>query len=236
MTTEEVLAELKSLGNAGIKRMLMRNHGIREPCFGARIGDMKKIQKRIKRDHQLALGLYATGNYDAMYFAGLIADDARMTKADLERWVKQAQGGALANSTVPWVAAEGRFGWELALKWIESPKPHVASAGWHTLSCLVALKADADLDLAKLKQLMASVKKDIRKAPDAVRYAMNGFVISVGCYVKSLTALARETGEAIGPVEADLGNNQCQIPFAPDYIRKVEERGTIGKKRKTVKC
>jgi hypothetical protein len=112
----------------------------------------------------------------------------------------------------------------------------VASAGWATLSCLVALRADADLDLAKLKQLIARVRKDIRPAPDAVRYAMNGFLISVGCYVKSLTALARKTGEAIGPVEADLGNNQCQIPFAPDYIRKVEQRGTIGKKRKTVKC
>lgn len=41
---------------------------------------------------------------------------------------------------------------------------------------------------------------------------------------------------AYGPVTADLGNNQCQMPFAPDYIRKVQKRGAIGKKRKTVKC
>jgi len=65
---------------------------------------------------------------------------------------------------------------------------------------------------------------------------MNNFVISVGCYVKSLKDLAMQTGERIGKVTADLGNNSCQIPFAPDYIRKVEKRGTIGKKRKTVKC
>ena len=53
---------------------------------------------------------------------------------------------------------------------------------------------------------------------------------------KSLTEFAIRTGEAIGPVTADLGNNSCQVFFAPDYIRKVQKRGTIGKKRKTAKC
>lgn len=236
MTSQQVLAELKAMGSEGTRRMLMKNHGVREPCFGVKIGDMKKIQKRIKMDYQLALDLYDSGNYDAMYLAGLIADDAQMTRKDLQRWVDKALGGCLAGTTVPTVAAQGRFGWELALKWIESPKGHIASAGWFTLSCLVALKEDDELDLAQLKQLVARVKQTMHPAPGDVRYAMNNFVISVGCHVKSLTKLALETGEKIGPVEADLGDNQCQIPFAPDYIRKVEQRGTIGKKRKTVKC
>ena len=42
--------------------------------------------------------------------------------------------------------------------------------------------------------------------------------------------------EKIGPVHADLGNNSCQIPFAPDYIQKVAKVGGIGKKRKTIRC
>ena len=71
---------------------MLRNHGVQEPFFGVKIGDMKKIQKRIKKDYQLALDLYDTGNYDAMYLAGLIADDARMTKKDLNQWVKMANG------------------------------------------------------------------------------------------------------------------------------------------------
>ena len=28
----------------------------------------------------------------------------------------------------------------------------------------------------------------------------------------------------------------CQVPFATDYIRKVQKRGAIGKKRKKAKC
>ena len=80
------------------------------------------------------------------------------------------------------------------------------------------------------------VQQTIHQAPDAVRRQMNGFLIAVGCYVPPLTEFALQTGEKIGPVTADLGNNDCQMPFAPDYIRKVQKRGTIGKKRKSAKC
>lgn len=235
MTAQQVLDELKPLGSESYKRVLMNNHGVKEPCFGVKISELKKIQKRIKMDYQLALDLYDTGNYDAMYLAGLIADDARMTKKDLNRWVEKV-GSALCGATVPWVAAGSPHGHELALEWIESPKPLVASAGWATLNGLVAIKDDTELDLAELKRLVRRVEKTIHNSPDAVRYAMNNFVISVGCYVKSLKDLAKLTGEKIGKVTADLGNNSCQIPHAPDYIRKVEKCGTIGKKRKTVKC
>ena len=80
-SASSILEELQALGDEKTKAMLMRNHGVREPCFGVKIGDMKPIVKRIKKDHQLALALYDTGNYDAQYFAGLIADDAAMSKA-----------------------------------------------------------------------------------------------------------------------------------------------------------
>ena len=128
MTAREIVEELRTLGAESIKKVL-RNHGVQEPFFGVKIGDMKKIQKRIKKDYQLALDLYDTGNYDAMYLAGLIADDAKMTKKDLNQWVKSANGGALASATVPWVAAGSQYGYEIALEWIESEKENVAVAG-----------------------------------------------------------------------------------------------------------
>ncbi|MEX2140813.1 MAG: DNA alkylation repair protein [Pirellulales bacterium] len=236
MTAEQILKELKPLGKESYKKLLFKNYGVKEPCFGVSIGELKKFEKRIKKDYQLALDLYDTGNYDAMYLAGLIADDARMTKKDLQRWVDKAYAGSLPGATVPWVAAGSSHGHELALEWIESPKPLVASAGWVTLASLVSIKDDEELDLAELKRLLKRVQKTIHQAPDLVRYQMNAFVISVGSYVKPLTELAIQIGEEIGPVTADLGNNNCQVPFAPDYIGKVQQRGTIGKKRKTAKC
>jgi len=235
MNAQEILSEIKPLGSASYKKVLF-NHGVREPCFGVKISDLKKIQKRVKTDYRLALDLYDTGNYDAMYLAGLIADDARMTRKDLQRWVRQAYGAALAGTTVPTVAAGSPHGHEMALEWIESSKPMVAVAGWATLCCLVALKPDAELDLKHLTALLRRIRKVIHKAPDPVRYQMNMFVISVGCHVTPLTKLAVEMGEEIGPVSVDMGPTACQVPFAPDYIRKVEQRGILGRKRKTVKC
>lgn len=236
MTAKEILAELKPLGRESYKRVLLKNYGVREPCFGVPIGELKKFQKRIKKDHQLALDLYDSGNYDAMYLAGLIADDARMTKRDLQHWVERAYAGSLPGATVPWVTAGSAHGWEMALKWIESSKALVAAAGWATLSCLVSVKPDEELDLAAVRILLQRVAKTIRQAPDVVRYQMNGFLISTGCHVKSLTGFCLDLGEGIGAVSCDLGNNDCRVPFAPDYIRKVGQRGTIGKKRRTMKC
>jgi len=236
MTAQEILKQLKPLGRESYKRVLMNNHGVQEPCYGVPISELKKFQKRIKRDYQLALDLYASGNYDAMYLAGLIADDARMTKQDLQGWLDKASHHAVACFVVGWVAAGSPHGRDLALEWIDSPKSLVAVAGWSVLSGLVAIKDDAELDLAELKKLLTRVQKTIHEASDLVRHQMNGFVIAVGCHVAALTDHALRVGEQIGPVRCDLGDNDCKTPFAPDYIRKVQQRGTIGKKRKSVKC
>ena len=235
MTAKQILAELKPLGSDSYKKV-MANHGLKEPFFGVKISELKKIQKRIKKDYQLALDLYDTGNYDAMYLAGLIADDARMTKKDLQRWMATATHAPLASSTVPWVAAGSPHAWELALEWIDSKKALTAEAGWATLRSFVSIRDDSELDLPELKRLLARVRKSIHQAPNNVRYQMNSFVIAVGSYVKSLTSTALEFAEKIGPVSVDMGNTSCQVPFAPDYIRKVQKRGTIGKKRKSAKC
>jgi len=235
MTAAEIVEELRPLGSETYRKVL-RNHCVSEPFFGVKIEDMKKIQKRVKKDYQLALDLYDTGIYDAMYLAGLIADDPRMTKKDLRRWLDRAPCAGISEYTVPWVAAESPHGRELALEWIDSAKEDVAAAGWATLSSLVAIKGDADLDLAELKRLLQRVHKTIHEQPNRVRYVMNSFVIAVGSYVKSLTDLALQTAAKIGNVTVDMGGTACKVPYAPEYIHKVQQRGAIGKKRKTAKC
>src|SRR5215510_9540470 len=186
MTAAEIVEEIRPLGSDGYKKIL-RNHGVREPVLGVKVEDLKKIQKRIRKDYRLALDLYDTGVYDAMYLAGLIADDSKMTKKDIQHWLATASSAALCEFTVAWVAAESNHGWELALKWIDSSKEGTASAGWSTLAGLVAIKDDTELDLAELKRLLQRVQKTIHDSPNRVRYAMNNFVIAVGSYVKSLT-------------------------------------------------
>ena len=234
MTAKDIVAELKKLGTEQTKKMWL-THGAQEPCLGVKVEDMKKIQKRVKMDYQLALDLYDTGIADAMYLAGLIADDAKMTKKDLQKWVENATWGMVAEYTVPWVASASPHGREIALKWMESKDEAIASAGWGTYSSLVAITEDADLDLAEIKSLLARVAKTIHKQPNRVKYVMNSFVIAVACHVKPLHKLAVDTANGIGKVAVDLVG-ACKIPFAPDHIKKFEARSAIGKKRKSPKC
>jgi 3-methyladenine DNA glycosylase AlkD len=235
VTAQDIINEIKPLGRESYKKV-MRNHGVREPFFGVKIEDLKKIQKRIKKDYRLALELYASGISDAMYLAGLIADETQMTKKDLQRWVDGAYCGLHSEYTVPWVAAESPHGRELALKWIDSKKETVAAAGWATFSGIVSVSDDADLDLDELEQLLERVEETIHDQPNRVRYAMNGFVIGVGSYVQPLTPRALKAAQTIGHVTIDVGNTSCKVPYAPDYIKKVQARGAIGKKRKTTRC
>ena len=235
MTAQEVVDELKALGKPSIKKVLI-SHGAREPFFGVSIEDLKKLQKRIKKDHALALELYETGISDAMYLAGLIVDDARMTRKDLTRWVKAAYWYLLSESTVPWVAAEGPHGWAIGLEWIESRTEAIAAAGWSTLGAVLKIKPADELDMAKIGELLDRVARTIHDRPNRVRLLMNGFVIDVGSYVAPLTDRSLEVADKIGLVKVDMGGTACKVPGAREYIEKVRTAGKLGKKRETAKC
>jgi len=235
MEVNEIMAELKAMGSDSIKKILLK-HGVKEPFFGVKVEYLKTIQKKVKTNYQLAKDLYATGNADAMYLAGLIADDEKMTKDDLQTWVKLAVSNNIGEYTVPWVTAGSRYGFELACEWINNKEEHIAASGWSTLSNTVALKPDDELDLKVLKDLLTRVEQTIHTAANRVRYTMNGFVISLGAYVAALSDDAIAAANKIGTVTVDMNGTACKIPAAAEYIQKNLARGKPFAKKKTVKC
>lgn len=235
MTKDDVMKELEKKGSPSIKKIFL-NHGGAEPMYGVKIADLKIIQKKVKRDHELAMKLFETGNYDAMYLAGLIADESKMSKKDIQQWAERSTSSGISEYTVAWVAAESDHGWELGMKWIDSPQERIASAGWSTLSGVISMKPDGELDIPGIRKLLQRVQKEIHTAQNRVRYTMNNFVIVVGGYIKELTKEASDTAKKNGKVTVDMGGTACLVPSATDYIKKMEAKGNIGKKKKTVKC
>jgi 3-methyladenine DNA glycosylase AlkD len=235
MTVEEIMTELRSKGSDGIRRIFLK-HGIKDPMFGVKIEYLKLIQKKIKMDYQLAKDLYETGNADAMYLAGLIADDKKMTISDLQNWARKAVSNNISEYTVPWVAAGSLYGYELALDWIDAPEEYIAAAGWATLAELVSLRENDCLDAETLKPLLARVVTHISTAKNRVRYVMNKFVIAAGIYEPAITNDAMAAAKKIGQVSVDMNGTACKVPDAAGYILKIKEKGTLGKKKKTVKC
>jgi hypothetical protein len=142
----------------------------------------------------------------------------------------------LSEYSVPWVACESPHARELALKWIDAKKEHVAAAGWNTYAGIVSVRPDAELDLAEIEALLARIERGIGAAPNRVKYCMNGFVIAVGAGVKPLLAKANATAKKLGTVAVDMGGTACRVPDALAMIQKIEGLGRVGKKRKTMKC
>ena len=235
MTANEILIELKKYGDAQTKNTLIK-HGAREPFFGVKVADLKKILKKTKKNHELSLELYQTGNSDAMYLAGLMADENKITESQLDDWIDKAYWYYLSEFAVPWVAAETHFGFDLGMKWIQSDKERIASAGWATLAYYAGVNQDEDLDIKTYSLLLDKVANEIHHAQNRVRFVMNGFVIAISIFIKDLTDKAIAVAGKIGKIDVDMNGTACKVPLATEYINKAIENGQIGKKRKTARC
>ena len=213
-------------------------HGMAtERMFGVSIADLKLIAKTIKGQQALACELYETGNLDAMYLAGLVADGSQMTKKQLNGWAEGAVNlQMISEYTVPWVTVENPDARDLAIQWIKSKKERVASSGWCTYAGLVAIKPDEELNLSEIEGLLGTIVKAIDGAQNRVRYTMNGFVIAVGTYVKPLLKQAKASARQIGAVSVDMGDTACNVRPAAAYIEKIEASGRVGQKQKTIRC
>lgn len=235
MNAELVMQELEALGKERTKKMYISN-GAHEPLFGVATGAMKPIAKKIKIDQTLAEELYATGNYDAMYFAGVIADPKAMTVEDFNRWIDAAYFYMLSDYVVAVTLAEAPIAQEVADAWIASGEELKMSAGWSCYCWLLGNRKDSEFSESKLANMLDVVKNTIHDVPERTKSAMNNFLYTVAISYVPLHEQAVATAQAIGPVEMKRDNKKSTQLNAYETIQKEIERGRIGFKRKYVRC
>lgn len=235
MDFNQVMKRLEEMGTAQTRKTFSRHGAPSESMFGVKVADLKTLLKPLKGNQELALQLFNSGNSDAMYLAGLIADGSKMSEFELQKWVESATWYMISEFTVPWVASENPDGFEIALKWIDSNIEKIAASGWVTLSCLISIRADEDINRSLILRLINRIENEIHHSPSRVRYSMNNFIISAGGYLRDLTNEAKLSARKIGIVYVDMGDTACKVPDAIEYIDKMIVRGPV-KKKKTAKC
>ncbi|MBD8500435.1 DNA alkylation repair protein [Paenibacillus arenosi] len=235
MNFETVMQELEALGKERTKKIYMSS-GAHEPLFGVATGHMKPIAKKIKINQELAEQLYVTGNYDAMYFAGVIADPKAMMKADFDRWMDTAYFYMLSDYVVAVTLAEADIAQEVADDWITSDEELKMSAGWSCYCWLLGNRKDHEFSESKIANMLETVKNTIHDAPDRTKYSMNNFLFTVATSYTPLHDLAVETGKAVGPVEVQTDKAKSKFINASDNIQKAVDKGQVGFKRKHVRC
>ncbi|MBO9607775.1 MAG: DNA alkylation repair protein [Paenibacillaceae bacterium] len=234
MNLDSVMQELGALGKERLKKMYMAN-GAHEPLFGVATGEMKPLFRKIKLNQPLAEELYATGNYDAMYFAGIIAEPNAMTAADYERWIEGAYFYMLSDYVVAVTLAEANIAQEVSDRWIASGDELRMSAGWSCYCWLLGNRPDSAFSADKLTGMLDLAKATIHDAPERAKYSMNNFIYTTAVSYVPLHDKAVETAAAVGPVEVRKDKKKSVI-VASERIEKSIARGEIGFKRKHVRC
>ncbi|MFS0667929.1 DNA alkylation repair protein [Peribacillus frigoritolerans] len=235
MNVEMVMQELEDLGKERTKKMYISN-GAHEPLFGVATGAMKPIVRKIKINQDLAEELYSTGNYDAMYFAGIIADPKAMTESDYDRWMDAAYFYMLSDYVVAVTLSESDIAQEVSDKWIASGEELRMSAGWSCYCWLLGNRKDVEFSESKISDMLDLVKHTIHESPERTKSAMNNFLSTVGVSYLPLHDKAVETAKAIGIVEVKQDKKKSSFLNAYESIQKEVGRGRLGFKRKHVRC
>lgn len=229
------MKELEALGKERMKKIYLSN-GAHEPLFGVATGAMKPMAKKIKINQPLAEELYATGNYDAMYFAGVIADPITMTKEDFNRWIERAYFYMLSDYVVAVTLSESPIAQEVADEWIASGDELKMSAGWSCYCWLLGNRKDDEFVASKLSDMLDQVKAEIDDAPTRTKVSMNNFLYTVAISYVPLSEKAVEVAEEVGAIEIKREKKKNSVLHAYENIQKDLDKGRLGFKRKYVRC
>lgn len=221
MNVEDILATFKTRGKPQTAAIYKR-HGCGDNVYGVLTSEITKIKKQVKVDHALAAELWNTGNAEARILALLIADPARMSRADADALVKDGPvrflGGYLSD-----LLARGPSADATMRAWMKSKEECQREIGYGILGVRLRDHPESISD-EDAKKILATIEKEIHRSPNWVRYAMNGALISIGVYKPALRKEAIEVAGRVGKVEVDHGETNCKTPDAVSYIEKASKR------------
>lgn len=220
MNTKEVLSLLASNKNErGIAnwKKLHPKHSLKS--FGIGLTQLRKLAKKIGRDHDLAQELWESNYYDAKVIALLIDDPKLITREQAERQVEQLDGGYLAHvfSSCDATLAKTPFTKELSGKWIESKDPIRKRCGYGLLyEISKSKKKSAPNDAYFLRQIKY-IETSFDKESIPVKMSMGAALMGIGMRTLELNQAALKVAQKMGPIVFD-DTGKCD-PF--DVAKKL---------------
>jgi hypothetical protein len=216
MTRTEVMSLLRANRNErGIKSWNgpgIETRGLKS--FGIGLTQLRKLAKRIGRDHQLALSLWKSDNHDARIVALLIDDPKEMTREQAEAQVEQVDAGMLSHvfSSCDATLPKAAFALDLAGDWIESDDPMRRSCGYGLIYELSKNKRRKELTDAFFLDCIRRIDDGIDEEEKPVRRSMGCALMGIGKRNKTLNTAAIKVAKRVGPIDFDGGGAGCE-PF-----------------------
>jgi 3-methyladenine DNA glycosylase AlkD len=183
-----ILAELRGMGSER-DRAGMARYGINvDNAFGVSVYELRKVAKRLGTDHDLALGLWATGNHEARLLACFVDDPAAVTSEQMEAWAGDFDSWDICDQATTSLFDRTTHAWSKAADWAKRDDEWIRRAGFALMAGLaVHDKAAPDPEFLKLLPLIERAASDDR---NFVSKAVNWALRNIGKRNRSLNDAA----------------------------------------------
>jgi len=219
MTPKEALERLQALGSEKVRAQNAKN-GAGDRQYGVRLGDIQKLAKEIKTDHELALALWETENVDARLLAILLIRPKDLSSSEMNRMVRAAEFTQLADWLNAYVVKKHPDKEALREKWMKAKDPMAARAGWNLTAERIA-KSSEGLDLPAL---LDRIEAEMGTAAPEAQWTMNSCLAEIGIHHPHHRKRALAIGEKLGVYRDYPVSKGCTSPFAPIWINEMVSR------------
>ena len=192
---DEVVAELRRLGNPKNVAGMARFGVTAKQALGIPAGPLRTLARRLGRNHALACQLWATGIFEARILAAFIGDPDRLTRQQARRWVRDFESWADCDGVCIHLFRKAPFAHAFAIECSRRKSEFVKRTGF-TLMATLAVHDKQSPDEVFLDYLscIAQAAGDER---NGVKKAVNWALRQIGKRNPKLQRAAIRTAEAI---------------------------------------
>ena len=191
-TVMDELAGMASEDN----RAGMARYGIKtDDAYGVPIPELRRIAKGCRREHELALALWGTGNHEARLLASMVDDPAQVTEDQMAAWAAEFDSWDVCDQVTSNLFDKTLFAYDKVREWSAAHDEWVKRAAFATAAALaVQDKKAADEPFLEMLELCRREAGDDR---NFVKKAVNWALRNIGKRDLRLHAAAIAAAETI---------------------------------------
>ncbi len=198
---------------------------------GTKLGDLRKIANEIKKDHELAIELWATGKFYPRQLAILIMDKKEIDQDFINLLDKDIQNHDPEERTqlTDWLMAnqltKDKKTIALIKSWENSPSVMQRRIFWYYQG---RLRWVGQIPPDNTKYLLAAIEERILKEEPEVQWAMNFTAGWIGIFDQAYRSQCIKIGEDTGLYKDDFVHKGCTPNYLPKFIEiEAAKRGRI---------
>lgn len=186
-----------------------------------KLGDLRKMAALIKKDHKLALELWASGRFLPRQLAILIMDKKQLSPEIIDDLDKDIARHTLEErlQLIDWLMAnqlsKDKKTVSLIESWEESPSSLQRRVFWYYQARLrwVGQSPPPNSD-----ELLSKIETRIEKEEPEVQWAMNFTAAQIGIFEKQYRSRCIALGERTGLYKDEIVAKNCTPNYLPDLI------------------